>query len=349
MTRLSDANTSQEIELSRYFRRRTDKRDLLVLVEGDDDIPFWRLLFQDYMDRYARIDIQTLKLPNEDSGIETDRKGKTALMEVNHLGPSKVVAVDMDYDDIVPGYHSYSSRIGTDKYVLHTLYYSIENHKLYPDIINRYVEMVTNEPTSYNFAELLAMLSKAISPILLLLIVYEMKRTVPESHERNTNEICIDRLFHEIASLNFRLENTEEDIIQWSASLQTKYQLLTTKYSAEINSLKQTLQEKGTSEEEHWKYLQGHSLANYLLRALTTVARQTIRNHEAAIGHDETISDIKTAIASYHQSLDFTTQNLSDEIRYHFINQPLVSITDVAVLKMKEQIEAISDESSNKL
>ena len=44
MTRLANANTSQEIKLSRY----SDKKDLFVLVEGDDDIPFWALLFQEY-------------------------------------------------------------------------------------------------------------------------------------------------------------------------------------------------------------------------------------------------------------------------------------------------------------
>lgn len=42
MTRLTEANTSAEIGLSRYFRPYTEKRDLLVLVEGDDDVFFWK-------------------------------------------------------------------------------------------------------------------------------------------------------------------------------------------------------------------------------------------------------------------------------------------------------------------
>ena len=125
MTRLSEANTSREIELSRYFRKRTDKRDLLVLVEGDDDIPFWILLFQDVIDKYARIDIETLKVEDNLTGNMKDRKGKDSLMEISDLGPSKVVAVDMDYDVVVPSYHSYSSRLWNDKYVLHTVFYSI--------------------------------------------------------------------------------------------------------------------------------------------------------------------------------------------------------------------------------
>lgn len=341
MTRLSDANTSQEIELSRYFRKKTDKRDLLVLVEGDDDIPFWTLLFREYADKYARLDIQTLKLPDEDTGIEKDRKGKTALMQISNLGPSKVVAVDMDYDGIVTGYHSYSSRIGTDKYVLHTLYYSIENHKLYPDIISRYAEMTVKETIAYNFEELLAIFSRTISPILLLLIVYEMKRAIPNSDEQAANEICIDQLFHEITSLNFHWENTEKDIEQWGVQLQTKYQTLTDKYSDEINALKLTFQEKGIDETMYWKYLHGHSLANYLLRALIIAARQTMRNHETIIRNNPTISDKEAAITAYHQSLGFITQNLNDEINYHFIHQPLVSDADETIREIKGQIEAI--------
>lgn len=341
MTRLEDANTSQEIELSRYFRKKTDKKDILVLVEGDDDIPFWTLLFQDYIDKYAHIDIQTLKLTDEESRKERDRKGKNALMEITHLGPSKVVAVDMDYDNIVPDYHSYSARIGTDKYVLHTIYYSIENHKLFPDIIHRYAEMVVKEPVDYNFEELHTLLSKAISPILLLLIAYEIKRVIPNSKEQTSNEICIDDLFHLIASWNFRLENITEDIERWSVSLQVQYRTLIERYSTEISTLKQTLQESGIDESKYWKYLQGHTLSNFLLRALVLVARENIRNHETALRNDATITDKEAAILSYHQSLGFITQKLSDEVEYYFNRQPLVSSTDEAIEEIKRQIEAV--------
>ena len=40
--------------------------------------------------------------------------------DVHDLGPSKVVAGDMDYDNLIYGYHSYSSRIENDPCVLHT-------------------------------------------------------------------------------------------------------------------------------------------------------------------------------------------------------------------------------------
>lgn len=98
MTKLADANTSREIGLSQYFRKWTDKKDLLVLVEGDDDIPFWTSMFRNVSNRYARIDINTLKVKDTDTMSEKERNGKNALMKIANLGPNKVVAVDMDYD-----------------------------------------------------------------------------------------------------------------------------------------------------------------------------------------------------------------------------------------------------------
>ena len=109
-TRLEDSNTSQLIELTRHFRPRVAKRDLLVLVESDDDKPFWNIFFGKVKERYARITITTLKVRVEDSDEEKEEKGKDALMKVGGLGPSKVIAVDRDYDTLVPGYHVYSNR-----------------------------------------------------------------------------------------------------------------------------------------------------------------------------------------------------------------------------------------------
>ena len=57
-TRLEDSNTSREISLSRYFRRYTEKEDLLVLVEGEEDIPFWSMLLVLYS--FVRISRQPL-------------------------------------------------------------------------------------------------------------------------------------------------------------------------------------------------------------------------------------------------------------------------------------------------
>lgn len=85
----------------------------------------------------------------------------------------------------------------------------------------------------------------------------------------------------------------------------------------------------------------GDSLANYLLRALTVVARQTMRKHENEIRNNLAIADKEVAINPYHQSLGFVTQSLSNEIKYYFIHCSLVSGADGTIAEMGRQIEAI--------
>ncbi len=341
MTRLSEANTSREIELSRYFRKRTDKRDLLVLVEGDDDIPFWTLLFQDVIDRYARIDIETLKVEDNLTGNMKDRKGKDALMEISDLGPSKVVAVDMDYDGVVPSYHSYSSRLWSDKYVLHTYFYSIENHKLFPDIVRKYAEVILKESVSFDFESLISIFSESVSLLLFLLIAYERKRVVPGSYEQMNNDICIESVYQEIALLLVRFGREADDINIWRSDIQNKYQSLFDKYKQEIEVVKNDLVSKGIAVSECWKLLQGHTFANYLLRALDSVIRKQIHDNEKKIRNDMNISDKRTAIEAYHHSLSFMTNNLSDEIKYYFTIKPILSSQDSSVALIKAQIQSL--------
>lgn len=341
MTKLADANTSREIELSQYFRKWTDKKDLLVLVEGDDDIPFWTSMFRNVSNRYARIDINTLKVKGTDTMSEKEKNGKNILMKVSNLGPNKVVAVDMDYDGIVPGYHDYSQRLTDDKYVLHTTYYSIENHKLFPNIMAMYANDVTKEEVGYDFQDLLNRFSKSVYPFLLLLIVYERRRVIGGSHEGNANEICIDALLQDISTLTFHIGHEAEELEKWSMALSAKYDTLLKRYETDICVLKEELAGKDISEENCWTLLQGHSLANYFLRVLERISRETIRKKEEAIRQDLTITNKQEAIETYHRSLNFARQNLSEEIRYTFIEHPHISDADPGIKDINTQIEGI--------
>lgn len=134
---------SRVIDYERYMYPRGTQSELLVLVEDTDDIPFWGKLFSCVSSHYKSITICPLKsLPehmrqvNKD-GIELTASGKEALMQVDGLGTSKVVAVDADYDLIIENYHKYTQRLRTDTYVIHTEYYAIENHLLNPYSLSR--------------------------------------------------------------------------------------------------------------------------------------------------------------------------------------------------------------------
>lgn len=133
--------TSKYVADSSIFYREK-KAPLLVLVEDEEDIPFWKRMFDCVSGNYLEVGVFSLKKASENALQQKDANGnplvasgKDALMKVSGLGKFKVVAVDADYDLLVD-YHSYSDSIRNDKYVIHTEYYSIENHLLEAKTMN---------------------------------------------------------------------------------------------------------------------------------------------------------------------------------------------------------------------
>lgn len=346
MTRLSDANTSAEIELSRYFRPWTEKKDLLVLVEGDEDVFFWKKVLEYAKDKYARIDVHTLKLPDvEIENSEVDRKGKRALMEnVRDLGPSKVVAVDMDYDELVNGYHSYSTRIGTDPCVLHTIYYSMENHKLYPDVIKNYVVHAVKENPSFDFEGRIADFSRTIASYLLLVIVGERKRANNTLTEEMQNRLSIKGLRADIAEFKFSKDNYTVDSTNWTNYMKNKYGDLMACFQKEIQELKDELAVKGYMENDYWKLLQGHSLAGYMLRAIGCVVADIEKCKEKDIVNRLTDKKFSySAIMDYRKKLGMDTSSIHDFVACIFVKEPFLSDKDSGLDLIYQQIDKIPD------
>ena len=344
MTRLSDANTSTEIGLSRYFRPWTEKKDLLVLVEGDEDVFFWKKVLEYAQDKYAKIDVHTLKLPQGgNSSGEIDRKGKKALMEdVGDLGPSKVVAVDIDYDGLVNGYHSYSARINSDPCVLHTIYYAMENHKLYPDIVKEYIYQGVREIPSFDFEKRMVEFSETIAPYLLLIIVGERKRTVGALTKDEQERLTIHGFRSDIAAFKFSRDNFALEADSWMKYMNDKYGDLAVCYQEDIQSLKRELAVKGYMEKDYWKLLQGHSLAGYMLRAVSDIATEIVNKKEREIV--EGISDKKQsykAIIDYWKELGRGASSIYEFMNRIFTEMPFLSDKDSGLDLIHQQIDRI--------
>lgn len=132
------------ISLTEAYSKNTDiffkdqLPEMIVYVEDDEDKPFWGKMFACINDK-RKVSIIVLKRESQDAitkrkGSSDELNGKDVLMRVPNLSDRKVVAVDADYDLLID-YHEYSERIRTDKFVIHTEYYSIENHLLEASII----------------------------------------------------------------------------------------------------------------------------------------------------------------------------------------------------------------------
>lgn len=329
-TRLEDSNTSREIGLSRYFRRRTEKPDLLVLVEGEDDIPFWTLLLDRVRQLYAHIDVTNLKIRDAVSGEEEDFNGKDQLMKVNGLGKSKVIAVDRDYDGLVANYHPYSSRIGSDPYVLYTRNYAMENHKLHPQAANDFLSEMLHDACSVDFQSILQQFSLAIADVLLLLIVYERRCTQPGSAERQLREITVSHLCEQICKHNYHYHNYQADFQQLGECLRKTYEPLLVRYRSDIDSLREELSVRyGKNETDYWKLLQGHTLYAVMRNILQGILLEKKREHEQCIREQATCGEaIAEAIQAYNQTLGWSSSNVFPKMDEAFINKPHIAGED---------------------
>lgn len=342
-TRLENANTSEEIRMAGFFRKRSDKQDLLVLVEGDDDIPFWTKLFADVQDKY-NVDVHTLKIKKEEDADEVDRKGKEALMSITNLGPHKVVAVDADLDLLLPAYHTYSDRLWSDPYVISTQYYSIENHKLYPDLFSVYIRQITAMlPISEcNARQILEEFSCCLAPFFLLLLVYEEERKKEENLQREMHEITIKDLKADIGKLPFIYDEVkrQERYSAWKALLKSKYVRLLTSYSGEMARKKSELCSSGIEEKDYWKYMQGHSLAVFAFLVLKHFLECNKQEYTNKIKKDDTVTDKKKAVDDLHIRMGWTEDwiTLLDK---RLKNYPEVSLEDPEIDTICEKINNI--------
>lgn len=328
-TRLEDSNTSREISLSRYFRRYTEKEDLLVLVEGEEDIPFWSMLLGRKSEHYARIDVTNLKVRDAESGEEQTYKGKDSLMKLTGLGRSKCIAVDRDYDSLVPGYHSYSSRIGSDPYILYTRFYAMENHKLHPEVIGDFFSDMLHKDVAIDFRSILGQLSLAIADFVLLLIVYERRCAQPGNPERCLREITIGKLYSQILAKPFRFNNYEADFQDLGESLQTTFGTLLERYRSEVEALREELSVcHQKREEDYWKLLQGHTLYGVMKKLFQGVLLMKKREEEQNIRKQFVGEKLAEAISAYNHTLGWSSTNILSKIDETFTLHPHIAAND---------------------
>ena len=121
MSDLGENVTGEWIRATAAFGHTPKRIPVLMFVEGDDDVVFWKEAVRPYQTKY-NITVTTNKSVNPTGG-----NGKSTLLSMNGLCNEKVVAVDADFDLIVEGYSQYSDMVRNDPFVVNTTWYSIEN------------------------------------------------------------------------------------------------------------------------------------------------------------------------------------------------------------------------------
>lgn len=272
---------SRTIELNKYFGEADSLPQLLVLVEDEDDKPFWHKVFSYCVGSlYSSIDVWPLKKAAEEEQPQTDASGeiltatgKDSLMKVIGLGRNKMVAIDADYDLLIDNVHDYTERIRSDRYVQHTIYYSIENHLLENETILSRPELSTlsNEIEDYVYG------------IIGEHIFHIQQTTNGRPHKY---AITVEKLRSEIGSLQYHHQSYAQDIRNLIA---TKLASVTPTTLPKYTDARTQCASNGYNSNNLWQIIQGHTLYEYMFKVVTSEMVRERQKQEAIITNDNSI------------------------------------------------------------
>lgn len=151
--------TSEYIAAANRLKPSKAKKSVVAYVESYDDIAFWRDVLDEYETDAVRFHIM---LPSRTSLC----KGKKSAM-MNNLGPYMIACVDADYDWLMQGTTPLSRELCTNRYVLHTYVYAIENYQCYAEgLHNACTRATLNDRELINLEAYMEEYSRIIWPLL---------------------------------------------------------------------------------------------------------------------------------------------------------------------------------------
>lgn len=339
---------SKYLEAEALFRP-TAKPNLLVYVEDENDEPFWSMLFSYCVaSHYNQIDVKTLRQASRHCFItEVDSKGKTlcargksALMKIENLGRTKVVAVDRDYDGIIQNYRPYSSRLETDKWVIPTTYYAIENHLLSVAAMDSYSRQLTGKSFAGNFALILAAVNDILDPILLYLLAIE---SLCARHAGTMlHPYSISQLRIELDDLEYTGSQWEKECARVKTIINSAHAADFQAHEEEMMAMKSILSQKGKYPDEMWKLLQGHTLFDCVWKVLKYYVQQEYDSRWQQIFSNPDTSrrqqEIDTLKFAMFGSKREDVKGAVESVMYKY---PYIDYSDTGIIKIMDRIKQI--------
>lgn len=325
--------TSSTIELGRYFTDRGARSQLLVLVEDKEDEPFWRLMFSCISSSYASIDVWTLQKASAHSMTQYNANeipllatGKDALMSVKNLGKNKVVAVDQDWDGLVPG-HKYAERLLKDPYVVSTLYYAIENHLCTAEAVSNYYLKITGQDLSISYVAVLDAYNGCLDPILLYLMAedeYSLEKSIP--HAFSISELR--KYLKQIAP------KVSPDFVQtFNEQVRNDYGRKMDAKKIDIDAWRENLRAQNLYPNDLWKIVQGHTLHDFAECWLHEQVFKELNRRMATLDPQQRSSLVDSFRSKY--------KSIANRVWAIFYDEPYVDFNNKDIKKIQERIKLI--------
>ena len=248
-TDIASGGTSNFLATKKYFRANhtTAKERVVVFVEDEIDSVFWRQFFDKYgTDKIY--EIKVLRCPNN------ELCGKDALVkyiQLDTLGPNKLIAIDADYDYILDNYHPYTEELRNCKFVVHTYdTYAIENCKITAKLLKESIYL-----TSFceYITEDIETMIKEVSQLYFTLFVLHLFST--NKKDRVYKQAKFKSDLHKLSFKRDKISSTTKEHISNRVKEYDNYIQINQEdyesFLSYINSL-------GINENNCWQYFNGH-------------------------------------------------------------------------------------------
>lgn len=332
---------TDEIRLSKYFYKGKQKSDLLVLVEDKDDIPFWQRMFSCVSNKYRQIEVHSLhsapKQYSKDGSLLT-ATGKGALMKIEEstLGKNKMIAVDADYDLIINTH--YTNRLQAGKFIVHTTYYSIENHLINDKNLANLEVWNQIGGVVHPWKSILNEFANSVCPFVKLCIS-SLDYTIKEIAAGRTPSKCleINTLHQEVNTLSFCSATFNVDDESWKKNMKLKYGSIKAICPKEYAVIDKTV-----TESTALHFLQGHTLYDYISKVVKNYITEDLRssvskiNTNTSLLREEKVRQIQTLLAKVYNG-----KPRADYVHDSIYNATALDMNDTGITSIQSQIKSL--------
>ena len=263
--RLVQNITSEYFEATSALQKRNR---VMVYVEGYDDIPFWRAIFDEFETPDRRFEIST-------PARNDLAKGKKVVLQfAPQAGRNLILCVDSDFDYLFGDLSSQSRMVNHTPFLLQTYTYAIENYLCYPPSLHSVCVRATKKDVHlFDFEEFMREYSRIIYPVF---VWYAFAARI----DRPTIFTLAD--FRNTVKINFiNVEENGEDTLVWLEKqvakrlkfLRAKHQ----RWRPEVEKFEAYLKERGVVPEETHLYMQGHTLMDNVVSVVVGTVCNALR------------------------------------------------------------------------
>ena len=276
MKKLTSYLNSAFIEAANSLRPKKATHRIIAYVESYDDISFWRAVFDEFESDKFHFEVM---LPARSSLTKGKKQAMMNLLGESY-GRNMIACVDSDYDYLLQGATNTSRQLISNKYILHTYAYAIENLKCYSDSLKQICVLSTlNDKNIMDFNQFLKLYSQICYPLFVWNILLYRKQ---DCHTMSMMKFC------EIVRLSsFNLGNPANSLSLLSNRVNHNVGLLEKKFpelATEYEELKKEFSDMGIIPDETYFYIQGHHIMNnVVLRMLSPICRHLRSKREEEI------------------------------------------------------------------